>query len=151
MFYYSRNRSGDHPQAHLAGYSGILQADAYGGYTKLYLPDRSPGPIFEAACWVHARRPFFVMADLEANARRKAQGKQPSAISPIAIEMVRRIDDLFDIERQINGQTAEERQAARQVHSKPLVLDMELWNCGCASNAPNCLAAMIRPRHSTIC
>src|SRR5487761_2546998 len=63
MFYYSRDRRGEHPQAHLANYSGILQADAFGGYTKLYEPQRSPGPIREAACWVHARRPFFAMAD----------------------------------------------------------------------------------------
>ena len=127
MFYYSRDRTGEHPQAHLAGYSGILQADAYGGYTKLYRPDRSPGPIYEAACWAHARRPFFIMADLEANARRKAQGKSMSAVSPLAIEMVRRIDALFDIERQIIGQTAEERKAVRQMHSKPLIVDMEAW------------------------
>jgi transposase len=63
MFYYSRDRGGEHPQAHLAGYAGILQADAYGGYTKLYEATRNPGPIIEAACWVHARRPFFVLAD----------------------------------------------------------------------------------------
>ena len=127
MFYYSRDRTGEHPQAHLAGYSGILQADAYGGYTKLYLPDRSPGPIYEAACWAHARRPFFIMADLEAKAHRKAQGKSMSAVSPLAIEMVRRIDALFDIERQIIGQAAEERKAVRQQHSKPLIVDMEEW------------------------
>ena len=57
---YSRDRRGEHPQAHLAGYGGILQADAYDGYNKLYLADRKPGPIREAACWVHARRPFFL-------------------------------------------------------------------------------------------
>jgi len=61
MFYYSRDRRGEHAQAHLANYSGILQADAFGGYTKLYEPQRSPGPIREAACWVHARRPFFAI------------------------------------------------------------------------------------------
>ena len=54
MFYYSRDRRGEHPQGHLAGYAGILQADAYDGYNKLYLADRKPGPIQEAACWVHA-------------------------------------------------------------------------------------------------
>src|SRR5215216_1332960 len=53
MFYYSRDRGGDHPARHLAGYAGILQADAYGGYNKLYEADRKPGPIVEAACWVH--------------------------------------------------------------------------------------------------
>src|SRR5271168_4551193 len=65
MFYYSRNRKGEHPQAHLADYGGILQADAFDGYAKLYEAGRSPAPIREAACWVHARRPFFAMADLE--------------------------------------------------------------------------------------
>lgn len=50
MIHYSRDRGGQHPQGHLAGYGGILQADAYGGYGKLYGPDRKPGPILEAAC-----------------------------------------------------------------------------------------------------
>ena len=111
MFYYSRDRGGDHPQAHLAGYAGIFQADAYGGYTKLYEANRKPGPLVEAACWVHARRPFFVMADVAADARRKAEGKTTSVISPLALEAVRRIDALFDIERAINGQSAEQRRA----------------------------------------
>ena len=48
------------------------------------------------ASWVHARRPFFIMADIAANARRKAQGKTPGVISPLALEAVRRIDALFD-------------------------------------------------------
>jgi transposase len=95
MFYYSRDRCGEHPRRHLANYAGLLQADAYGGYGQLYAADRVPGPIQEAACWVHARRPFFVLADLEAAARRKAQGKTLGVISPIALEAVRRIDALF--------------------------------------------------------
>src|SRR5471032_1829929 len=127
MFYYSRDRNGQHPQAHLANYSGILQADAFGGYTKLYEPQRSPGPIREAACWVHARRPFFAMADLEENARRKAAGKKEIALSPIAIEIVRRIDALFAIERSINGQSADHRKAVRQAQSAPLVADLEAY------------------------
>src|SRR5882672_1549998 len=127
MFYYSRDRAGEHPQAHLANYAGIFQADAYGGYNKLYEPDRKPGPILEAACWVHARRPFFVMADLAENARRKAQGKTPAPISPLALEAVRRIDALFEIERSINGQSAEQRRAVRQELSAPLIADLESW------------------------
>lgn len=59
------------------------------------------------------------MADVEANARRRAQGKKPAVISPIALEMVQRIDALFDIERDINGQSAELRKAARQERSNP--------------------------------
>jgi transposase len=127
IFYYSRNRSGEHPQAHLANYRGILQADAFGGYGKLYEPQRSPGPIQEAACWVHARRPFFAMADLEQNARRKAAGKKEISISPIAIQIVRRIDALFEIERSINGQSREQRKAVRQDLSAPLVADLQVY------------------------
>jgi transposase len=121
IFHYSRDRRGEHPQAHLAGYAGILQADAYDGYSRLYLSDRKPGPIREAACWVHAWRPFFAMADIEENARRKATGKKEIPLSPIAIEVVRRIDALFAIECAINGKSAEERLTARQAESRPLV------------------------------
>jgi transposase len=127
MFYYSRDRRGEHPQAHLTGYAGILQADAYDGYNKLYLADRKPGPVREAACWVHARRPFFAMADLEENARRKAAGKKEIPLSPIAIEVVRRIDVLFEIERSINGKSAEERLAVRRTLSQPLVDDLHAY------------------------
>jgi transposase len=127
VFYYSRDRAGEHPKAHLANYTGIFQADAYSGYGKLYEPGRARGPIFEAACWVHARRPFFVMADLAENARRKAHGKQPAAISPMALDVVRRIDALFDIERTINGESAARRKAVRQELSAPLVADLEVW------------------------
>jgi transposase len=67
------------------------------------------------------------MADLAENARRKAQGKKPAAISPLAMEAVRRIDALFDIERTLNGQSAERRKAVRQELSAPLVADLEAW------------------------
>ena len=127
IFHYSRDRRGEHPQAHLAGYAGILQADAYDGYNKLYLADRKPGPIREAACWAHARRPFFAMADIEENARRKAVGKKEIPLSPIAIEVVRRIDALFAIERSINGKSPEERLAVRRAESRPLVDDLKAY------------------------
>ena len=124
IFHYSRDRRGEHPQAHLAGYAGILQADAYDGYNKLYLVDRKPSPIREAACWAHARRKFFVLADIEENARRKAGGKTEIPLSPIAIEVVRRIDALFAIERWINGRSPEQRLAVRRAESRPLVDDL---------------------------
>ena len=125
MFYYSRDRKGEHPQTHLAKYAGLFQADAFDGYRQLYLPNRTPGPILEAACWVHARRPFFAMADRDENARRRAAGKTVIALSPIAIEVVRRIDALFEIERPINGKSADERRIVRQELSKPRL--EELW------------------------
>ena len=123
MFYYSRDRRGEHPQR----YAGILQADAYDGYNQLYLAGRHPGPIREAACWSHARRPFFVMADIAANARRKAAGKREVPLSPIAVEVVRRIDALFEIERSIIGKSAQERLQVRQTLSRPLVEDLQVY------------------------
>jgi len=126
MFYYSRDRCGEHPQAHLANYSGILQADAFSGYNKLYELERSPGPIEEASCWAHARRPFFIEADVEKHVRRKAAGKT-SVLSPIAMEVLRMIDELFEIERSIIGQSAEQRWVVRQELSAPLTAALRVY------------------------
>jgi len=71
--------------------------------------------------------PVAAMADIEENARRKASGKKEIALSPIAIEVVRRIDALFEIERSINGKGAEERLAVRQMLSQPLVDDLHVY------------------------
>lgn len=73
MFYYSRDRGGEHPVRHLAGYAGILQADAYGGYNKLYEAERKPGPITEAPCWVQPVGPSssWPMSKPMPGARRK--------------------------------------------------------------------------------
>jgi len=127
MFYYSRDRTGSHVHEHLEGWSGILQADAYSGYNKLYAADRMPAPILEAACWSHGRRKFFVLADIEAAAQARAKGEKPAIVSPLALEAVRRIDALFDIERTINGKSPEERLAVRREQSAPLVADLHAW------------------------
>jgi transposase len=124
LFFASRDRTRQHPERHLAGYAGILQADAFDGYNRLYLPDRKPGPIVEALCWSHARRKFFELADIAANARRS---KTAAPISPIAFEAVRRIDALFNVEREINGLSAALRLAARQERCIPLVAALEGW------------------------
>ena len=121
VFFYSRDRTGDHPERHLDGYAGILQADAYAGFNRLYAGDR-PGPITEAACWSHGRRKFFVLADVAA----KARGKLP-VLAPLALEAVKRIDAVFDVEREINGQSTDERLAARRARVAPLVADLEAW------------------------
>jgi transposase len=127
LFHYSRDRRGDHPRAHLASWSGILQADAYGGYGELYAPGRQPGPVLEAGCFAHARRKFFELADVAAAARRKSRGEREGLIYPIALEAVKRIDTLFDIERHINGASAAERLAARREQCAPLVEDLHAW------------------------
>jgi transposase len=113
LFYYSRNRGGEHPQRHLAGYAGILQADAYAGFGDLYGARRRPGPVTEAACWSHGRRNFFALA---------AAGK-----SPLAAEAVHRIDEIFAVEREINGCSARERVAVRKTRIAPLVAELESW------------------------
>ena len=113
VFFYSPDRGGEHAERHLSGYAGLMQADAYAGFNRLYDPGRKPGPILEAACWAHARRKFFDLARL--------------AKAPIAIEAVKRIDALFAIEREINGMTPQERQRTRDEHSRPLSVELEAF------------------------
>ena len=90
-----------------------MQADAYAGFNGLYVTGRKPGPIIEAACWAHGRRKFYELAEL-----RKA---------PLAIEAVRRIDELFAIEREINGLPPDQRLAVRTQRSRVLVDELEQW------------------------
>jgi hypothetical protein len=124
VFHYSRDRTGEHPEAHLSGFVGVLQADAFAGYNRLYEADRQPGPIVDAMCWAHGRRKFFVLADIATNAKR---GRNAPPISPLALEAVKRIDALFDLERAIAGLPPAERLAARRKHSAPLVAALETW------------------------
>jgi transposase len=119
-FFYSADRAGIHPEQHLAGYNGILQADAYSGFNALYAPDRKGGPITEAGCWAHARRKLFELADIASKAR---DGK-PATISPIAFEAVQKFDAIFALERSINGMSPAERVAARRKDAAPLVNDL---------------------------
>jgi transposase len=124
IYYASPDRRRQHPERHLAGFDGILQADAYAGYNGLYDPARPQGAITPALCWAHARRKFFELADIASQARR---GKSAAAISPIALEGVKRIDALFDIERTINGASVGERLRVRQEQSAPLLAALESW------------------------
>ena len=113
VFFYSRDRGGEHPEQHLAGYAGLMQADAYAGFNRLYEADRKAGPIVEAACWAHARRKFFDLARINQ--------------APIASEAVGRIDVLFAIEREINGLAPQQRAGVRTERSRPFVAALESW------------------------
>jgi transposase len=113
VFFYSPNRSGVHAERFLADYTGIMQADAFSGFGRLYKASREPGPVTEAGCWAHARRGFFELPELQKG--------------PIAIQAVKRIDALFAIEREINGASAEQRLAVRNERSRPLIDDLEAW------------------------
>jgi transposase len=97
----------------MATFTGIMQADAYAGFNRLYEPNRKPGLILEAACWAHARRKFYELAELTK--------------APIASEAVARIDELFVVEREINGLAAEARLAARCRRSAPILSELEPW------------------------
>jgi transposase len=112
-FFYSPDRAGKHAEEHLAGYAGLMQADAYAGFNRLYEASRKPGPITAAMCWAHARRKLFDLARINK--------------APIAIEAVKRMDELFAIERDINGKPPHERWRVRQEHSRPLVTALEAW------------------------
>lgn len=108
-FAYSPNRKGEHPQSHLASFTGTLQADGYAGYDQIY----QTRPIREAACWAHVRRKFY---DLEqANA------------SPIAAQALRRIGQLYAIEAAIRTRPPDARLAIRQRDALPQLDDFHGW------------------------
>ena len=113
-YFFSVDRKGEHPQRHLAGFSGILQADDNSGFKALYTPDTSGKPrIREAACWAHLRRDFFDV--------------HTATKSEIAREALDRIGDLYDIERQIRGQSRDARRAVRQEETRPKVCAFKAW------------------------
>jgi transposase len=108
-FAYSPDRKGEHPRHHLKGFRGVLQADAYAGFGHLY--DR--GNIHEAACMAHARRKYHDIHEVHP--------------SPITTEALDRIGALYGIEREIRGQTAEQRREFRQARAKPLLDQFHRW------------------------
>jgi transposase len=108
-FAYSPDRKGEHPASHLKNYQGILQADGYAGFHKLY----ETGAIVEAACWAHARRKFFDLHHGHA--------------SPVAKEALERIGQLYGIEKEIRGRSPAERREVRQARSRPLLEAMHAW------------------------
>jgi hypothetical protein len=111
-FAYSPDRGGEHPQDHLRGFRGALQADAYAGWPKLY----ATGQVQEVACWAHARRPWW---ELFLDSKR--------APDSLAAEALRRIRTLYDIEDEIRGQPPEVRRAQRQARAGPLLTALRKW------------------------
>jgi transposase len=124
VYYASSDRRGEHPRKHLATFAGLLQCDCYSGFEPLFDARRKELPIMPAFCFAHARRGFFELADI---AKRAREGKKGKPVSPIALEAVKRLDALFEIERAINGRGADERRAVRQEKSRPLLEAMRAW------------------------
>jgi transposase len=108
-FSYTPDRKGEHPRSHLAGFTGVLHADGYAGFDRLF----ASGRIREAACWAHVRRKFFDIYE--------------ASESPIAREALGRIGALYAIEREIRGKPPDERRAVRQARAGPLIADLQAW------------------------
>jgi transposase len=115
VYYFAPDWKEDHVQHHLRHTRGILQADGYKGYEKLYEPEPDGTSRFrEAACWAHLRRDFH---DIWVATK-----------SEIAREALDRIGALYDIERDITGQPADVRLAARGKRSRPKVEAFFAWS-----------------------
>jgi transposase len=113
-FAYSPDRKSEHPRAHLKEFTGTLQADAYAGYSAIYEErEATDRPIVEAACWAHARRKFFDLA--------KAHQL------PVALAAVDRIAQFYAIEKEIRGQSPEERASVRKAKTEPLLIAYKAW------------------------
>jgi len=108
LFRYSPDRKGERPQAHLASFVGVLQADAYAGFDRLY-GER----IQEAACWAHVRRKFYEIHVAHA--------------SPIAAVALDRIGRLYGIEAEIRGRPPDERREVRQARAGPELESLHAW------------------------
>lgn len=109
LYLYSPDRRAERPVAHLGGFKGVLQVDGYAGFEQL----TAKGDIALAACWAHARRKFH---EIE-----QATG------SPIAAEALRRIADLYLIEKRIRGCSPDERQRVRTEQTRPLIDTLKVW------------------------
>jgi transposase len=108
-FAYAPDRQGMHPQQHLDGFAGVLQADGYSGFLKIY----EKGEVKEASCWAHVRRNFFDIHEAQK--------------SPIAAEALERIGALYAVESDIRGRPADQRRAVRCERSRPLLDAMKNW------------------------
>jgi len=114
LYRYTPDRKGEHPRHQLAGFTGFLQADGYAGFGALYEDkDGKPASVTEVACWAHARRKFH---DVHLATK-----------SPLAAEALERIGRLFAIEREINGQSPEDRARVRQANARPVLDDFAVF------------------------
>jgi len=109
VFFYSPDRKGEHPQAHLKNFKGILHVDGYAGFNAIF----ETGHVTEAACWAHVRRKFF---DVHA-----------ANASPIAKKALDKIAALYAIEAQIRGKPPGDRQQSREHNAAPLITELKAW------------------------
>jgi transposase len=108
-YFYSEDRKGEHPKAHLRSFTGALHADGHAGFNAIF----EQGKVTEIACWAHVRRKFFDVHTAHA--------------SPLAKEALERIGALYGIEETIRGKPPDERRRHRQTEAVPLVADLKTW------------------------
>ena len=108
-YVYAPDRKAARPAAHLEGFRGVLQVDGYAGYRAL----AESGQVQLAFCWSHVRRPFYEIA--------------ASEDAPIATEALKRIAELYAIEAEIRGRSADKRRIVRQGRTRPLVEALKTW------------------------
>ena len=109
VFFYSPDRKGDHPKAHLKNFAGVLHADGYAGFNPVF----ETGSVTEAACWAHVRRKFF--------------DEHATSPSPLTTGALGRIGALYGIEDTIRGQPPNERRRIRQDQAAPLLAQLKAW------------------------
>ena len=109
VFFYSPDRKGEHPKAHLKNFAGVLHADGYAGFNPVF----ETGSVTEAACWAHVRRKFF--------------DEHATSPSPLTSEALDRIGALYGIEDTIRGQPPNERRRIRQDQAAPLLAQLKAW------------------------
>ena len=136
IFYYSRDRGGEHPRRHLAGYSGILQADAYAGFNDLYPPLRKPVPLIEAGCWAHGTAQLLQAG----GAREGAIGGGSRATDRRHLRC--RAPDQRTVRRAASGGRVKDRVA-------PLV--ERTGDIGCALHVASCRATLMSRRRWITC
>ena len=108
-FQYSPDRKGERPLTHLKPFAGILQADGYAGFERLY----ARGDVIEAACWAHVRRKFYDI--------------YTANDSPIAAAALTRIGTLYAVETDLRGRPPGARKAGRQARAGPLLEELHEW------------------------
>lgn len=130
IFYYSRysrDRCDELRKKYLEHFAGILQADFFASYNHLYAADRRSRSVTRTLCRAHRRRKFYALAAITGNAAKGRYGKISPPISPLALEAVKRIDAILDVEHEINGNHPDERLAGRREYVAPPVAEFETW------------------------
>ena len=122
LFEYDPSRAGSVPVRLLDGFSGILQADGYSGYSQVC----KESGLTRIGCWDHARRKFIEATRAAPKGKGKDKGKS-KASTGLADVALGYIGKLYAIEREQKERSDAERYQARQTRSMPLLAEFKTW------------------------